>query len=310
VTDISVVIPAYNVERYIERAVASAVGQKDVDVEVIIIDDCSTDNTWSLISAMPDSCIRAIRLERNGGPSAARNAGFAAATAPWIAVLDGDDALEPERLRRMLARARSERADMVVDNLTVLRERDGAQYPLFPSREFSRLRAISLAAFIDGNRFFLGERAYGYLKPIFSADFLRQHSLAYHTKIHIGEDYFLFAEALACGAICAVEATAGYQYTVRAGSISRQLELSDIDRLISGDRSFVQRYRLPPDAWHAQRRRTRSLRDARYFVQLVNALKARDFGTALKVAAACPPAARHLWRPFCKAAQRKLTFQH
>jgi succinoglycan biosynthesis protein ExoO len=309
VSDISVVIAAYNIERYIERAVASALAQKNIDVEIIIVDDCSTDNTWSLISAMTHVRIRAIRLERNGGPSAARNAGFAAATAPWIAVLDGDDTMEPERLCRMLARARRDRADIVVDNLTVVRERDGMQYPLFPTRTFSQLRAISLAAFIRGNRFFLGEQAYGYLKPMFSADFLRQHNLAYDTKIHIGEDYFLFAEALACGAICAVEATSGYHYTVRAGSVSRQPEISDIDRLIAGDRSFVQRYRLPPGAWRAQRRRASSLRDARYFIQLVNALKARDLGKALKVTAAYPPAARHLWRPLFRAARRILSFQ-
>jgi succinoglycan biosynthesis protein ExoO len=308
-SDISVVITAYNLERYIERAIASVLAQKEVDVEIIVVDDCSTDNTWSLISAMTHACIRAIRLKRNGGPSTARNAGFAAATAPWIAVLDGDDAMEPERLCRMLARARREKADIVVDNLTVLRERDGMQYPLFASRTFSRLGTMSLAAFIDGNCFFLGERAYGYLKPIFSADFLRQHGLAYDTKIRMGEDYFLLAEALACGAHCAVEATPGYQYTVRVGSLSRQLKLSDIDRLIAGDRAFVKRCVLPADARDAQRRRTSSLRDARYFLQLINALKARDLRVALKVMAAYPPAARHLWRPLCRAARRLLTFK-
>jgi succinoglycan biosynthesis protein ExoO len=305
-SDISVVIAAYNLERYVERAVASVLAQEGVEVEIIIVDDCSTDNTWSLVSAMSLACIRAIRLEKNGGPSTARNVGFAAATAPWIAVLDGDDAMEPERLCRMLARARSEKADIVVDNITVQREGDGMQYPLFASRTLSRLGTMNLAAFIDGNCFFLGERAYGYLKPIFSADFLRQHGLAYDTTIHIGEDYFLLAEALACGALCTVEATPGYQYTVRAGSVSRQLKLSDIDRLIAGDNVFVQRYALPTDAQHAQCRRTSSLRDARYFIQLINALKARDLRAALKVVAAYPPAARHLWRPLCRGGYRLL----
>jgi succinoglycan biosynthesis protein ExoO len=303
-SDISIVITAYNIERYIERAVSSALAQKYVDVEIIIVDDCSTDNTWSLVSTMTHPRIRAIRLERNGGPSAARNAGFAAATTPWIAVLDGDDALEPERLYRMLTRVRDKKADIVVDNLIVLRERDGMQYPLFAPRTFSRLGTISLAAFIDGNRFFLGERAYGYLKPMFSADFLHQRGLSYNTHFRMGEDYFLMLEALACGAICAVEPTAGYRYTVRDNSVSRQQILPDFDQLIACERTLLERYVLNADTWHAQCRRESSLREARHFCQLLNALKARDIGSTLKVIAADPPAARHIWRPLWRAAMR------
>jgi succinoglycan biosynthesis protein ExoO len=329
-SDISVVITAYNIERYIERAVSSALAQKYVDVEILVVDDCSTDNTWSVVSTMTHPRIRPLRLERNGGPSAARNAGFAAATAPWIAVLDGDDAMEPERLHRMLARVRAEKADIVVDNLIVLRDR--MQYPLFAPRKFSRLGTISLAAFIDGNRFFLYERAYGYLKPMFSADFLRQRNLSYNTTFRTGEDYFLMVEALACGAICAVEPTAGYRYTVRANSISRQQrfpgaqlipgaeaepdysttslwKFANIEQLIACERTLLEHHVLNVDVWHAQRRRESSLRDAAHFCQLLNALKARDIGSALKIVAANPPAARHIWRPLWRAARRSLPFQ-
>jgi len=302
--DVSVVITAYNIEHYIERAVSSALAQKYVDIEIIIVDDCSTDNTWSLISTMTHPRIRPIRLERNGGPGAARNAGFAAASAPWIAVLDGDDALEPERLHRMLARVRDEKADIVVDNLIALQERDGMQYPLFPPRTFSRLGTMSLAAFIDGNRFFLGDRTYGYLKPMFSADFLRQRGLSYNPNFRVGEDYLLMLEVLACGAICSVEPTAGYRYTVRANSVSRQPPFFDSDQLIACERSLLERYVLNAEARHAQRRRESSWRDVRHFSQLLTAMKGRDIGLALKVVAANPLAARHIWRPLLRAARR------
>ena len=302
--DITVVITTYNVEHYIERAVASALAQQGVTVEIVIVDDCSTDNTWSAILDMTNSSIRPIRLEKNGGPGAARNAGFAAANAPWIAVLDGDDAMEPDRLRRMLARARNMNADIVVDNVIVQHGQDGMQYPMFAPQAFSRLGTMTLSAFINGNCFFVGERAYGYLKPMFCAEFLRLHGLLYNTDTRIGEDYILLAEALACGAVCAVEGTPGYRYTVRTGSLSRHAKLADIERLIACDRVFSERYNLSSDARRALQRRERSLIDGYHFHHLIEALKTRNIGFALKFLTAHPLVARHLWRPVWSRTKR------
>ncbi len=94
--DISVIIAAYNVECYVERAINSALIQADgadaPAVEVIVIDDGSTDRTWEILSRIADPRVRCFQLPGNSGPSAARNAGIARASGRWIAVLDGDDA--------------------------------------------------------------------------------------------------------------------------------------------------------------------------------------------------------------------------
>lgn len=296
--DISVVIAAYNVEAYIERAIRSALDQQHVLVEVIVVDDASTDKTVSVASEINDSRVKLIKLAANGGPSAARNAGFAVATAPWIAVLDGDDAFLPDRLMRCRTRAKALNADIVVDNLEVFREADSAHYPMFAPADFTRLGMLDLRTFIAGNCSFLGGGiAYGYLKPMFSTAFLRQYELSYDREIRIGEDYMLLAEALAHGARCVVEPSLGYAYTVRAGSISHRLSLADVTRIANGDKKFIARYRLDGATARAQAQREHALKEAFAYTNLLNALKQRDVRSAMAAIGSCPKATRHLWRP-------------
>jgi len=294
--DVSVIVTAYNVERYIARAMRSALDQQGPLVEVIVVDDCSTDGTWAVISGIADARLKPLRLPANGGPSVARNAGIAQASGAWIAVLDGDDAFEPDRLARCLARAAAG-ADIVVDNLTVLPETGGGAFPMFPPAWFSRLATLDLAGFIGGNRSFLGGYAYGYLKPVFSAEFLRRHGLSYDPDIRIGEDYLLLAEALASGAVCAVEQTAGYLYTVRAGSISQRLMPSDVARIAACDRKFLSRHALGTAALKAQKRREAGLKEAQAFTELVEAIKQRNVPALFKAVGLSPLSVRNLWRP-------------
>lgn len=94
---VSVVIPAFNRVTHIESAVRSALRQSDQPLEVIVVDDGSTDGTAELVDnlAGTDSRVRCIRQTKNGGPAAARNAGVAAAKGDLIAFLDSDDWWEP-----------------------------------------------------------------------------------------------------------------------------------------------------------------------------------------------------------------------
>lgn len=295
---VSVIIPAYNVEAYIERAIQSVLDQQNATVEVIVVNDASTDGTAAAITRIRDARVGTITLPANLGPGGARNAGIAAATLPWISVLDGDDAFLPDRLARCLMRAKIIDADVVVDNLQVIREADKAEYPMFDPLPFSRLGTLTLAKFISGNRSFLGGApTFGYLKPIFSAAFLRRHALVYDTELRIGEDYLLMCEVLAKGALCAVEPTAGYNYTVRATSISHRLTPADVERIAAGDRKWLAHNKLDFAAAKAQKQRQHGIREALAFTRLVEAIKARNTKAALQALALWPPAVLQLWRP-------------
>jgi glycosyltransferase involved in cell wall biosynthesis len=96
---ISVVIPAFNAERYLQRCLASVFAQTLPPNEVIVVDDGSTDNTAKLAEQLGAKVVR----RPNGGLSAARNTGIQNASGNWIALLDADDSWEPEKLARQVA---------------------------------------------------------------------------------------------------------------------------------------------------------------------------------------------------------------
>ena len=95
-------MPAYNAERYIERAIESILTQTLADLELIIVDDCSTDSTWDIISdiASRDSRVIVARNEQNSGPAATINRAIELARAPIVAGMDSDDVSVPHRMER------------------------------------------------------------------------------------------------------------------------------------------------------------------------------------------------------------------
>ncbi len=112
---ISVVVPVYNVEEYLEKCVGSILGQTRDDWELLLIDDGSTDSSGALCDALAasDSRIRAVHQE-NRGLGGARNTGMEAAAGEWLMFVDSDDTLEPKALEDCLWTAESAGADMAV----------------------------------------------------------------------------------------------------------------------------------------------------------------------------------------------------
>lgn len=303
--DVSVVIAAYNAADTVTRTILSALAQRDISVEILVVDDCSTDQTRAIVSALGEPAVRLLKLDRNRGPGGARNAGFAASRGRWIAVLDSDDTMRPDRLHRLITAAERENAAAVVDNLDVL-HLDGRTERMFPENLLAEMPTLTLPAFIDSNRVFRSTHNFGYMKPVFRRVFLQDNDIAFDETLRIGEDYLLLASVLAAGGRCAVVPEAGYSYHIREVSISRTLHLHHVEAMLAGDRRFLSRFPLTGAAAAAQRRRTRSIEEARAFLALVQHLKNRSLGPALKVALGDPVALRHLAMPIA-ARWRRLT---
>lgn len=302
--DISFIIAAYNAEETLERAIDSALAQVGVTVEVIVIDDCSTDRTRDIAGAYTDPRVKLICQPQNGGPGRARNTGIEAATGRWVATLDSDDAVKPDRSLSMLQKAKELEAQIVVDNVDVVPLEGGAPKTMFGHGELERQREISLVDFISSNVIFNTTFNYGYMKPIFDRAFLVQHDLAFDDMLRIGEDYILFASVLASGARCAVDPNVGYVYYLRAGSISRVLKHQHLDDMLEADRAFLSRFKLGPAEMQAQTRRTRSIIEARSFLTLVDDIKRKSVGSFLKTAIGNPGALKHLRMPIAVRMRR------
>ncbi len=99
---VSVIIPTYNRASVILRAVESVLNQTYRDLECIVVDDGSTDNTLDILNTLSDSRLKIIKSE-NRGVSAARNLGFHHSNGQWIALLDSDDEWLPYKLEKQLS---------------------------------------------------------------------------------------------------------------------------------------------------------------------------------------------------------------
>ena len=112
---ISVIVPAYNIAGYIERGVNSVRNQTYRNLEIIVVDDGSTDNTGVLCDriASEDRRVQVIHKE-NGGPAEARNVGIARAKGSYIGFVDGDDWIDPDMYEKMLSALKEQYADIAI----------------------------------------------------------------------------------------------------------------------------------------------------------------------------------------------------
>ena len=120
---VSVIIPVYNVERYLERCLNSVINQTEKDFEIILIDDGSTDSSGKICDAFSNThpFIRVFH-QPHLGVSSARNRALDNLYGEWIAFCDGDDWYEPFFLEKMLYEAHSQQADYVICNYKITAE--------------------------------------------------------------------------------------------------------------------------------------------------------------------------------------------
>lgn len=101
---VSIIMPSYNTGRFIKETIDSVLAQSYLNWELIIVDDCSTDNSDEVIkSYLADPRIRYIKNEINSGAAVSRNRALREAKGKWIAFLDSDDLWEPEKLEKQIA---------------------------------------------------------------------------------------------------------------------------------------------------------------------------------------------------------------
>jgi len=100
---VTVVIPMYNASQTIERALESVVSQTAAPSRIVVVDDCSTDDSAQVVRAASLPGVELFATDRNGGIAVARNRGAREASTEWLAFLDADDRWEPEFLERTMA---------------------------------------------------------------------------------------------------------------------------------------------------------------------------------------------------------------
>jgi succinoglycan biosynthesis protein ExoU len=234
---VDVLIAAWNRSQTIERAVLTALAQDEVR-NVIVVDDGSTDDTADkAIRCDPEGKrVMVRRLHSNLGPSAARNVAIELSTAPWFAILDGDDYFLAGRIGTLLSQ--SEEWDLIADDMLQAPE-DGCQpdgASLLGGVCFTP-QPLTLEQFVLRNVSKRGalRKELGFLKPLMRRSFLDRHQLRYDEVLRLGEDYALYARALAAGARFLLLPAAGYVSVARSNSLSSQHSGRDLELLRDSD---------------------------------------------------------------------------
>lgn len=160
---VSIIIPTYNAEAWISAALESCVQQTLAEIEIICVDDASTDETAAVIEGFcaRDSRVRLLRLQENCSAFQARRVGVEAATAPYILFLDGDDELTSDTARIALERAAETAADVVGFGVEVVMPA-GARPPAFEAALQPTHDELSGAAILE-SLFPVGEPVHGHI---------------------------------------------------------------------------------------------------------------------------------------------------
>ena len=199
--EISVVVPAYQAEKYLEICVESILAQTFKDFEVILVNDGSTDGTAEICRRLEarDTRVRFMQHTRNKSQSAARNTGILAARGKYIAFVDADDLILGNMLERLYDSAERWNADVVDTQAYIQTEADnqslGQDAKVTRCMELEPLAAESMLSADKQVRLalYLRERLHGVIwNKLYRRAFLARHNLLFPAEKIVSED-FLFA---------------------------------------------------------------------------------------------------------------------
>jgi succinoglycan biosynthesis protein ExoO len=301
---VTIVVPTFSAEATLERALRSALNQSMREIEVIVVDDASSDNSWSLIRALAleDPRVRGVLNKTNCGKPVGMNRAIALARGKWLAILDADDWYHPERLAALVAMGERWRADMVADNqffydavanrvVSAAWKPGAAEWPL------------TFDGYLEGSTAFATFNL-GMLKPIIRMDFILATGLGYDEQARHGQDFFHLLQFYLASGKAVVSDKPYYHYTQPYGAISRSW--SHVARrrydfqsaYLNNQRHIAQAQgKLSPTQAARLGRRNEQLKALEYYYQAKQCLANHDFAGAFRRLAQEPAMLRYaVWR--------------
>ncbi len=220
-TDITIIIPVYNAENEIEICLESLINQINVNLELIIVDDCSTDNTAKIIETYHKSHknIKTVYLKHNSGSGIARNEGLKYISSDYVGFIDSDDWVDLNFYKNLLYAAKQEESDIVVAGIT---------------NEYNNIASSTLRYNYDSYTTITGKTGLKlltkscdlgiFLSPImnnklYNTRFIQQHNIHCSDNISWQDDFFSFFAILHAQRITIVP-NVQYHYYQRQLSIT------------------------------------------------------------------------------------------
>jgi glycosyltransferase involved in cell wall biosynthesis len=234
---LSIIIPVYNAERYIEQMVSNVIRQISTQDELILVDDGSLDNSLELCLKMADSnpCVHVVHQE-NGGPSKARNTGISISHGDYVLFLDADDNVTDDWLSSIRAYIREYAVDVFCFGYSTVRNDYRGEidmcpdFALFPDAESVKQNMSEL---IDSFYFNV------VWNKVYKRQMLIQHAIIFDESLYIGEDRkFCLNVISACSSWCMIPKSL-YRYIIQnTSSISMKCDLGRLKQMLTVNREY------------------------------------------------------------------------
>lgn len=206
VPKVSIIVPCFNVAQYIKACLNCLTAQTMQDIEIICIDDCSTDDTLEKIheyaNTSHDKRIKIIKMQQNAGVAAARNAGMNAATGEYIGFVDPDDTVDINFFEQLYKCATKDKSDIAKGITTVIDTDDTCQVWNNNKRVCENKFNFNLC----------------FWSAIYNHNFLKKHNLQFPVGILISEDTVFLIKSVFFANKVATTDTVSYHYIRREGS--------------------------------------------------------------------------------------------
>lgn len=218
---VSIIVPVYNAEKYLNRCIDSILSQTMTDFELLLIDDGSKDNSGRICDEYSEKDARVRVFHKpNGGVSSARNLGLDNAKGKWITFVDADDRCSCNYLEHLLSKVDDD-TDLII-SYAVICDSTGEKAEVYPEY---RVNATNF------ERLFVDSDMHWHTSPwakLYRASIIYENSLRFNEMMHIGEDAdFLFSFMLITDKIY-VSSDTDYYYTCDvSGSLTKRINTID-----------------------------------------------------------------------------------
>lgn len=226
--DISVIIPVYNVEQYLKRCVDSVLCQKRISLEIILVDDGSTDSSGKMCDnyVLKNPNIKCIHIE-NCGPATAKNRGFDIARGNYVAFIDSDDMIKPDMFCTMLQSGYQHDADIVCCNYLQIDEEGHISHTKHTGQEYVLNQDEALKAIL------IKDKIYSQCwTKIYKREMLESNHIRNTEGLKTEEDFVYNIQAFACSQIVTIVDKPLYIYTHRIKSLSKDYYRNHINQYI------------------------------------------------------------------------------
>lgn len=284
---VSVIILAYNAEEYVAQAIDSALRQTEQNIEVIVVDDGSTDKTLKVVKSFDDKRVKVLVNQQNWGQNFCTNLAIKEAKGNWITRLDADDWYAIDRLEKLLNIAYSQNIDMIADDIYFIQ--DGKAVPWSTLLVQSRFNIkdnikISPISFVEKDVPGTWGLPLGLTKPLIKRNFIVKHNIQNQENILIGGDFWLYLTCLAHGANFILVPKPYYFYRSRHGSLVTLSKVKRLEAYCKATEYYLKQDYIKNNQklLAALQKRLVLIDKTRPYFQVVDSLKQADYLNVLK----------------------------